>query len=401
MALNVDDVQAMAKIQYGGNNVWFVSSTGNDSNSGKANDSANAFLTLDKAISSATYKDTIVIMDQAYVSSDLFVETTLVGYNEALTTVVYVNAEATLTLSDCKIRNICFGLNSLVPSQSNDGKAIIFDGQIDIENCGFNGSEYNNISADEGLLFIGSKLDISDCTFTVSLANLKQEAFYFSSVTSGVNISNCEFSCNVGVLDASVGNSYFFHFDTPYFVFSNNILNMSFCSFQTHNIKKNIMYVENAQNCMIKDNTIVNIMYYDYNSTSVNNEMVGIRVNNCNSFGFCGNSIYQQILYPSNINYDIKIEDSSIIYADGNIYNPTKISGNIQKSLPSTEKYNIDSTGGNVALSKAIEIILAAIMGNSTTDVSGKTSFKGRDGATEVATATTVGDGVRTSSTIS
>ena len=60
---------------------------------------------------------------------------------------------------------------------------------------------------------------------------------------------------------------------------------------------------------------------------------------------------------------------------------------------------NIDSTGETLSLKKAIETILAVLIGNETY-LSGLASFKGRDGSTTIASVNVTDEGTRTDSTI-
>lgn len=65
------------------------------------------------------------------------------------------------------------------------------------------------------------------------------------------------------------------------------------------------------------------------------------------------------------------------------------------------DEINIDSTGGQLSVAKALEVIVARCVGNlSYQDETGVASFLGRDGQTAIATVKLTGGGNRTESSI-
>lgn len=409
MALtNVEDIQALAKMKYNATAVYFISSAGNDANGGLANNAANALLTLEQAIvlSASPVTDVFVIVDEVSVAADLSIDQKVIGACDNATSTLYVINGAVLTFTGYPPENIFIVFHKLLPP---DGKSVIFDLGNSfpftylIKNCKFN---YTKGAADTGILFTSAVLSLENCEFnvTMSAAGTTRTALDFVGGGTGtfISISNCKFNIRFDPsLDAATDDVYALYFKDGYFFrLENNEIDFVFNSAHAHNNKKYIIYAEDGENFIMKNNKIRNNMLADYDGTSIDNEMVGIFIKGYEYSYLSGNSINQIVAHTDNVNYDIKIDDTTPVYGALNIYDPDKVSGTIQGLLPNTELADIDSTGSPITLSKAVEVILAAIAGNSTTNASGTTSFKGRDGTTEIISVTTIGDGIRTASTV-
>jgi hypothetical protein len=101
-----------------------------------------------------------------------------------------------------------------------------------------------------------------------------------------------------------------------------------------------------------------------------------------------------------NTAYDMAAVDGGIIIASGCHVDGDKTTGDIFSDLD-LGSINVDSTGGQLTLAKALEVIAARCVGNLAYDAdTGEVTFYGRDGQTPVATVTLTGGGNRTDSSV-